>query len=69
MDKPRRSGNSWVREAVSLGSRYLCWAASASDMSPQWAGHYDASCTSCWLGFPHTTEYHTQHTKRAGESK
>jgi hypothetical protein len=36
----------------------LVHAASMDDVTPPFAGEYDADCSCCWLGFSHSRERH-----------
>lgn len=34
--------------------------------APCYGGEYNPKCSSCWLGFPHSEEYHREQVAKAG---
>lgn len=58
--KPQYIDGSWVRFDQYGEGRRQIFVTGPKDLSPVHFGDYNQHCTGCWLGYPHSQNYHQQ---------
>jgi hypothetical protein len=62
--KPRLIDGSWVRfDQYETGRRQI-FVTGSKDRSPVQVGEYNQNCSCCWLGYPHSQNYHRESLSR-----